>query len=322
MPLVEIVNNYGEAAQKVEPFYNEPWFSGVLSAIATLAAASVAIYVIKYDHQKQKETRGEQKRKEISDLKNYFFEIGSALLEAVKEQMEVYESILSQLKETKYGPITRKNIPSLNLDKIYYLTPGQMFEVFVTERGGDSKENAKKLIEIFKTFDRIQGIKDLDAASSKMVNEKIERLVEEFFHTVQKIDTLKREVVHTTVTPDSGKVSIFISELTSLFSAYKVAANYDIKDSVEDPKDTNGNPTNRIIITDTELLDKLVTLFNQDDNIFNNYRFQFLDLINNAKISLSELRVILKHLEVVTTNYLESLGKVKDTLEKELPALK
>lgn len=324
MGLIDVIINTSKEVLKPDPFYNQNWFTSLISSIL---AATVAGVIIVYDHKHQDDARVEgvkqreleektKKQKELLDLKNYFFEMCSALISAVDEQIKVYENVIEQIKLNNYKPIVKKQIPSLNLNKVYYLTPGQMFEIFVTDQAGDSKENSKMLVEIFKSFDGIQGIKDLDAASSKIADKKTEASMNAFFKSFKDIDVLRRLAITKIITKSdaSPNENTYIQEISDLTAKFAEDAKFN---GVGQP---DAEEINRIPLM-LKYRDDLMEIFNKRMFFFMDYRLEFINLLNSSTIAINEYGVVRNYMEYVSNNYITALKKHKKTLENGLEKL-
>jgi hypothetical protein len=216
---LQIVVNFGDSygSGDVKPFYNETWF-------ASLCSASVALIVVGINYLLQRCAKLSEKRKQLADLREYFFAMTSGLTESLGEQIAQFENLSEQIRENPYGGYKLSIISSLNLDKIYYLSPTQSFEIFVTSQTGDSKEKSEGLIKIYKAFDNIQTVKEMDQESRQIFTKNNIAECANYWETIYKVKQYKRstkyEIVKTN-TIELDKLGEGISQIVNDFEKIK-----------------------------------------------------------------------------------------------------
>lgn len=338
MFLLQTTINIGETAEKIsEHWYNENWVGFILTALSAIVAALVAIGVVMVDHKKQRIAREEEEAKnkefernkkvrEITDLRNYFFAMCDALLDLVQEQIEIYKKLKEDLGTKQYEPVVRK-ILELNLDRVYHLTPTQVFEVFVTEANGDSKENAKRYVEIYRNFEKILVVKKLEDDYANRSTKMLETSFAAFIKVAQDLDTYKRQIIHEIVATHGNISHPFAQDLSSIFIDWGIASKKlkrvgNEVSAVDDSELVNEEKINTVLITKTYLFDKLIVLFNKDEYVASPYRFTFVNLINNGMIQMKEYNVTVHYYKTGIQNNIDTLTKVNDSLKTQIKELR
>jgi hypothetical protein len=167
---LQIVFNFGDSygTTTPTPFYNQTWF-------ASLVSLSVAVGVALLNNHFQKKNKRKEKDKQHADLTVYFFAQCENLLSSVGEQLHQLSELKKQIENNPYGGYELSLISSLNLDKIYALTPTQTFEIFVKEGEEEAKTMSEEdvkilrkaksdsIIKIYRAFDLIETVKHIDA---------------------------------------------------------------------------------------------------------------------------------------------------------------
>lgn len=249
-----------------------------------------------------------------------------ALLDLVQEQIEIFKKLKADLDTKQYQPIERK-IFALSLDRIYHLTPTQVFEVFVTEITGDSKENAKRYVEIYRNFERIQGVKKLEDEYADRSSQMLQTSFAGFIKVVQDLDIYKRQVVQQ-LTPSPGQaMPQFMKDLAAIYTEWGIASKklkrVDGKVSAMDDAELVGNEKiNTVLITKTFLFDKLIDLFNKNEYFQSPYRFDFLNLVNIGMIQMKEYNVAVDYYKRGIQNNIDTLIRASDNLKTHIQELK
>ena len=241
-------------------------------------------------------------------------------------QNETYKKLKEDLGTKQYEPVVRK-ILELNLDRVYHLTPTQVFEVFVTEANGDSKENAKRYVEIYRNFEKILVVKKLEDDYANRSTKMLETSFAAFIKVAQDLDTYKRQIIHEIVATHGNISHPFAQDLSSIFIDWGIASKKlkrvgNEVSAVDDSELVNEEKINTVLITKTYLFDKLIVLFNKDEYVASPYRFTFVNLINNGMIQMKEYNVTVHYYKTGIQNNIDTLTKVNDSLKTQIKELR
>jgi hypothetical protein len=285
------------------PFWDSNWFSALVTSVAALLVGLGAVYL---DHRKQRKVKKVEELRKFLDMELYFYQTCEDLIAAVGEQITVYKGLLEQLKSRKHGEYFKKSIPWMNLERVYYLTPKETFQIFVLNRKESSQENSKRILNIYKQFDRISQVKKLEVDHWKVINDKIESRIERFWTGTIGLESnyrkIRRQVFED---PELARHIQFFIEAQKIFNEFGKLANRA-----------------NIDITKTELLDKLLAELAKGDYTAFIFREELIDWIYTANRGLAECVIQEKLLATVVQDYIDALSKATDAISTELQLLK
>ncbi len=301
---------------KEDKFYDEAWFTSLLAMLVSFAILFID-HRIQSKKRKEEEKNNKQdlidnKEKEITDLKAYFFKMAGVLILAVEEQIESYKDTIKQIDERPYKKKVRKVVPSLNLEKIYYLTPKEMFQIFVVESNHSSDKKAQDLIGILQAFDSITSIKKSSEEVDITTTPIALACMKEFTSALQELETARIKFVEFCGN-NSNNVHVRFCEATFDLS-YKLSE--DSKGTIEMTEEERAN----INITEFRLqyIKDIKGILN--NQVYRNFpnKAEWQNIINKAEIAILEYNTVLKDIKDYYENFIQALGRANVTLKNNL----
>lgn len=297
---LQIVFNFGDSygTSEVKSFYNQTWFASLFSALVTLSVVGVN-YLI------QRNTKKKEKEKALEDLEVYFFSMTDYLLDSIQKQIEQFEKLLEQIKVNPYGGYEQSIISGLNLDKIYYLSPTQSYEIFVTSREGRSEEKSQTLVKIYAAFDNIQAVKDLANEIRETFTKNNTESTLAYWDTEYRLKQWKRATRYDIVKANYTALKALGEGLENITAEYS---------KIQKPT---------IALANNELFNKYATLINSDASyIASPYWQQFALLNDDAVRYKAKAESAAEALRVHVVGFVKALKEDEGTIREEVEKLR
>ncbi len=259
---------------------------------------------ISLDHKRQRKTKEEEKKKEHEELKEYFTLTCNNLIESIQKQLDQLDSLIKQIDANPYGGYTHTIIPEMNLDKIYYITPLKAHEIFTSNKQADIKSKQKSLSTLYNTFDKIQGVKELQKEVSETFRKEFGERSDGFWDTAFKLKQFQRRLSYEVTMNNVTKLDCLMDQFREIVKA---------SDNLTDP--TIGKEYD-------ELFMKSAKLFNSDNEYLKSQYWSEFALVRDQAGRFKTL------CEVATSEFKRgsedsktSLRDFKGIIETELKAL-